>query len=149
KDPLFSDRIPATKGVLDRYIGWIAAFLAARDYREALIGKPTSDAANELTIVFRPAKSRPNVARVKFAHAGDLPTGLLETAMFGVAVGLPYDEAEFRLLLDTQIRPIFEARGMIRVAFPKVTTEPSKDVDGVDVSVEVEPGPVYTLEKVS
>lgn len=149
KDPLFGDKIPATKAVLDRYVAWISQFLAAKNYHEPIIGKLTSDAASDLIIVFRPDKARPNIARVKFAQAGDLPAGLLETAIYGVAIGMPYEEAEFRLLLDSQIRPIFEARGMLRVAFPKVATEPAKDVDGVVVSVEVEPGPVYTLEHVS
>ena len=148
KDPLFSDKIPATKSVLDRYIAWISEVLATKDYHQAIIGKPTADAASDLAIVFRPAKARPNIARVKFANAGDLPTGILETAMFGVAVGVPFEESEFRLLLDSQARPIFEARGMLRVAFPKISTEPSKDVDGVDVTVDVVPGPIYTLEHV-
>ena len=149
KDPLFENKIPATKAVLDRYVAWISQFLAGKNYHQAIIGKPTSDATTDLTIVFRPAKSRPNIARVKFAQTGDLPPGLLETAIYGVAIGMPYDEAEFRLLLDSQVRPIFDARGMIRVAFPKIATEPAKDVDGVVVSVEVQPGPVYTLEHVS
>jgi outer membrane protein insertion porin family len=149
KDPLFGDKIPATKAVLDRYLGWISEFLAAKNYHEAILGKPASDATSDLLIVFRPAKSRSNIARVKFTHTGDLPPGLLETAIYGVAVGLPYDETEFRLLLDTQVRPVFEARGMLRAAFTKITTAPSKDVDGVDVSVETEPGPVYMLEHVN
>jgi len=148
KDPLFGEKIPATKAVLDRYVGWISAFLAAKNYRDPVIGK-LSDATSDLVIVFRPAKARPNIARVKFTNTGDLPPGLLETAIYGVAVGIPYDEAEFRLLLDTQVRPVFEARGMIRAAFTKISTTPSKDVDGVDVSVEAEPGPVYTLERVT
>ena len=149
KDPLFGDKIPATKAVLDRYVAWISQFLAAKNYHDPIVGKPTSDATSDLIIVFRPGKARRNIARVKFAQTGDLPAGLLETAIYGVAIGMPYEEAEFRLLLDSQIRPVFEARGMLRVAFPKVTTEPAKDVDGVVVSVEVAPGPVYTLEHVS
>lgn len=149
KDPLFEDKIPATKGVLDRYVSWISQFLIAKNYHEAIIGKPASDATSDLIVVFRPARGLPNIARVKFAHTGDLPPGLIETAIYGVAVGLPYDEAEFRLLLDSQVRPVFEARGLIRVAFTNITTAPSKDVDGVDVSVDVEPGPAYTMEHVS
>jgi outer membrane protein insertion porin family len=148
KDQLFDGKIPATKAVLARYADWISQFLAAKNYHEPIVGKPISDAASELAIVFLPAKERPHVARVKFAQTGDLPPGVLETAIYGVAIGMPYEEAEFRLLLDSQIRPIFEARGMLRVAFPKITTEPAKDVDGVVVSVDVTPGPVYTLEHV-
>jgi outer membrane protein insertion porin family len=61
---------------------------------------------------------------------------------------VPYAEPRFRLLLDTTIRPLYEARGLIRVSFPKVETEPAKDVDGVSVTVQVEPGPAYKLDRV-
>jgi outer membrane protein assembly factor BamA len=51
--------------------------------------------------------------------------------------------------LDASIRPLYEARGMLRVTFPKIDTAPAKDVDGVEVTVEVEQGPVYKLGRVS
>jgi len=149
KDPLFGDRIPATKPELDRYVRMISDFLAARDYHEAIIGKTTSDATTDLMVVFRPARPRPNVARVKFINTGDVPSGILQTKMYGVAVGMPFVDAQFRLLLETAARPVYEARGMIRVQFPKIEIAPSKDVEGVDVTVSVEPGPVYKLQRVS
>src|SRR5579864_7333453 len=68
--------------------------------------------------------------------------------MSGVAVGIGYTEPQVRLLLDTSIRPLYEARGMIRVSFPKVETAPAKDVEGVEVTVQVEQGPVYKLARV-
>jgi outer membrane protein assembly factor BamA len=69
--------------------------------------------------------------------------------MYGVAIGIPYAEPQYRLLLDTTIRPLYEARGMIRVSFPKIEVEPAKDVDGLVVTTQVEPGPVYKLGKVN
>jgi outer membrane protein assembly factor BamA len=54
-----------------------------------------------------------------------------------------------RLLLDNTIRPIYEAHGLLRVAFPKIETAPAKDVDGVTVTVQVTPGPPYQLDRVS
>jgi outer membrane protein insertion porin family len=148
QDPLFGEKIPATKPELARYVRLISEYLAAKNYHEPVSGQLSSDTTAELTIVFRPAKARPNIARVKFTDTGDVPSGILQTAMFGVAVGVPYTEAQLRVLLGTAIRPIYEARGMIRVGFGKVETQPSKDVDGVDVTVAVEPGPVYKLGKV-
>jgi outer membrane protein assembly factor BamA len=65
-----------------------------------------------------------------------------------VAVGVTFDEPYFRQLLDTSIRPLYEARGRIRVAFPKITTQPAKDVRGVAVNVEVNEGPGYALGEV-
>src|SRR5580693_3316901 len=149
KDPLFAPKIPATKIEIDRYVKWIAEFLAQQDYHETLVGKVTAEDSPELTILFRPAKQRASIARVKFTNTGDLPSGLLQTAMYGVAVGIGYTEPQVRLLLDASVRPLYEARGMIRVSFPKIEAEPAKDVEGVEVTVDVEQGPVYKLGRVS
>ena len=149
KDPLFADKIPATKPEIDRYVQWISEYLAEKGYREPVVGKVTSETNSDLIVLFRPGKPRPSVARVKFTNTGDLPAGMLQTAMHGVAVGALYTEPDFRVLLDTTARPRYEARGMIRVAFPKIEIEPAKDVDGIEVTVEVEPGPVYKLGRVS
>jgi outer membrane protein insertion porin family len=149
KDPLFGDKIPATKPELDRYVQLISAYLAEQGYHYSVAGKVTSEGASGLVVVFRPAKARPAIARVKFTNTGEIPAGLLQTAMYGVAVGTLYTEPDLRVLLDTTARPRYEARGMIRVAFPKIETQPAKDVDGIDVTVQVEPGPVYKLGRVS
>jgi outer membrane protein assembly factor BamA len=147
KDPLFGEKIPATKREVDRYVHLIAEFLASHDYHDPIIGK-VANGTNDLIVVFRPAKPRPNVTRVTFTNTGDLPSGLLQTKMYGVAIGMPYVEQQFRTLLDSTIRPLYDARGLIRVAFPKIETAPSKDADGVDVTVQVEQGPVYKLTHV-
>jgi outer membrane protein insertion porin family len=150
KDPLFGDKIPATKAVVDRYTGWISEFLAAHDYHEAIAGQLTSSEGNEdLTLLFRPAKARPSIAHVIFTGTGDVPSGVLQTAMYAVAIGVLYQEPVFRQLLDNQARPIYEAHGLLRVTFPKIEIAPAKDVDGVSVTVQVMPGPVYKLDQVA
>jgi len=148
KDPLFGDKIPATKPVVDRYAAWISEFLAAHDFHEAVAGKLGSEGGEELTVLFRPAKGRAAIAHVQFTNSGDLPSGSLQTAMYGVAIGVLYSETKFRELLENQIRPMYEAQGLVRVSFPKIETAPAKDVDGVSVTVQVEQGPVYNLSKV-
>ncbi|HEX4593097.1 MAG TPA: POTRA domain-containing protein [Bryobacteraceae bacterium] len=148
KDPLFAPKIPATKPELDRYAQWIAEFLDKRDYHEPVAGRVISENPSEFVIVFLPAKGLPVVARAIFTNTGAVPAGTAQTAMYGVAIGIAYGEPQYRLLLDTTIRPLYEARGMIRVSFPKIETEPAKDVDGLVVTTQVEPGPVYKLGKV-
>ncbi len=148
QDPLFGDKIPATKPELDRYVALISGYLAGKNYHQPISGKLSSDNTPQLMIVFRPDKARPNIARVIFTNTGDVSARILQTTMFGVAVGVPYTEARLRLLLGTAAVPVYEAHGMIRVAFGKVATQPSKDVDGVDVTVDVKPGPVYNLGRV-
>jgi outer membrane protein insertion porin family len=145
KDPLFGQKIPATQPVVDRYIRWISEYLTAHNHAEAVSGRLTAEDSPELTIVFRPAKPRSNIAHVIFTNTGDVPVGTLETAIYGVAIGVPYTERHFRMLLDDQIRPIFEAHGLLRVSFPKIESVPAKDVTGVTLTVQVESGPVYKL----
>lgn len=145
KDPLYGPKIPATQLVVDRYVKWIAEYLAAHHAPEAVTGRLTAQDSPELTVVFRPAQPLANIAHVVFTNTGDVPVAKLETAIYGVAIGVPYTERHFRLLLDDQIRPIFEAHGLLRVSFPKIETAPAKDVTGVSVTVQVESGPVYKL----
>jgi hypothetical protein len=150
KDPLFGDKIPVTKVVVDRYVAWISEFLAAHGDHEAISGNVTnSEGGEDLTVLFRPAKVRPSIAHVVFTGTGDVPAGLLQTAMYGVAIGVLYEEPRFRQLLDNQARPIYEAHGLLRVTFPKIDVAPAKDVDGVTVTVQVVPGPAFKLDRVS
>ena len=148
KDPLFGDKIPATKTVVHRYVGWLTEFLAGQGYHEPLDGKLSADGGEDLAVLFRPAKGPPAIAHVIFTGTGDLPSGILQTAMYGVAIGVPYTEPRVRLLLESTIRPIYDAHGLLRVAFPKIETAPAKDVDGITVTVQVAPGPAYTLDGV-
>jgi outer membrane protein insertion porin family len=148
KDPLFGDKIPATKTVVDRYVAWISDFLAGQGYHQPLAGKVSADGGEDLALLFRPAKGPPAIAHVIFTDTGEVPAGILQTAMYGVAIGVLYSEPRVRLLLDSTIRPIYEAHGLVRVAFPKIETAPAKDVDGLSVTVQVAPGPAYKLDRV-
>jgi len=148
KDPLFAPKIAGTEQVVKRYVHWVADYLAQQGYHEPLSGKLASDATPDLAILIRPAKARPSVAHVVFTNTGDLPSGLLQTQMYNVAIGVVYTEPSFRLLLDSAVRPLYEAHGLIRVSFPKITTAPAQDVDGITVTVQVEQGPVYKLDRV-
>jgi len=65
-----------------------------------------------------------------------------------VAIGSPYTEAGFRELLNGAIRSVYEQRGRVRVAFPKIRTESATDVQGLHVFVTVDEGQSYELGKV-
>jgi outer membrane protein insertion porin family len=149
KDPLFGEKIPATKVVADRYVAWISEFLNGLGFRQPLSGKLSADVGEDLALLFRPAKGPGSIAHVIFTGTGEIPAGVLQTAMYGVAIGVPYSEPRVRLLLDNTIRPIYEAHGLLRVAFGKIETAPAKDVDGLTLTFAVTPGPTYTLDRVS
>jgi outer membrane protein assembly factor BamA len=147
-DPLFLDRIPATQPVLKRYSRSVEAYLASQGKKETVVGGLTPDDAGQMVVVFSPAAPPPSVAQVMFTGNTTISTPILQNVMAGVAVGTLYTEARFRQVLDANIRPLYDAAGRIRVAFPKVTVEPAKDVQGVAVSVEIQEGEVYSLDKV-
>lgn len=150
KDPLFNTtRLPATKPVLDRYVELVQGFLASKGSTEKVKAEVTADSPDRYSIVFRPAKALPSVARVTFEGNKVMTQTVLQDAIWSSAVGLPYTEQALRNLLDSVVRPLYEARGRIRVSFPTISTEPVSDVQGIKVHVTVDEGEVYTLGRVS
>ncbi len=148
-DPLFRQKIPPSLPILDRYAKAIQACLAARGHSAPVVGKLSADKSNQFAVVFSPAAPPPSVAEVRFTGNSVLPASALQLAIAGVAIGVPYTESGFRELLDSSVRPLYEARGRIRVTFPKLTIEKSQEVAGVAVTVEVVEGEVYKLGEVS
>jgi outer membrane protein assembly factor BamA len=144
RDPLFGPKVPGTAPFLKRY----AAALTEK-IGEPVIGKVVSTGPGQLEIVFRPDRPVPVVANVIFEGNAVIPSTVLTERISGVAFGSPFSEGRFRELLDTTIRPLYEARGRIRVAFPKLATEPSKEVTGLDVKVTVDEGESYNLGDVT
>jgi outer membrane protein insertion porin family len=148
KDPLFSTpSVPPSKPVLDRYVGWIQDFLASKGSTEKVVARVDTAGTDKLAIVFRPARNLPVVAQVTFDGNTAVPQNALRDAISGVAVGVPYTEEHFHELLNTGVRPLYEARGRLRVAFTKIRTEPAKDVQGLHVFVTVEEGESFQLSK--
>jgi outer membrane protein assembly factor BamA len=149
REPLFGSEIPGTEQVLARVASDLQEYLAPRGLKDKVIGKIGADKPGALTIVFRPATPAPAVAEVRFTGNEVLPNAVLHNALTEVAVGVAYSETIIRELLDTSIRPLYEARGRMRVSFPAVTAEKAKgDVEGVAVTVQVAEGPSFNLGKV-
>ncbi len=142
QEPLFEDQIPATKDVLDRYV---KAVQAAVGSGVKVIGKLSTDLPGQLAIVFRPDIPRARISEVRFTGSDVIPSPLLVKTLSGVAIGTAYTEPNIRLLLDSSIRPLYDARGRIRVSFPNIATEKAKNNDGVVVTIAVNEGPSYSL----
>jgi outer membrane protein assembly factor BamA len=73
----------------------------------------------------------------------------LREAIAPSAIGAPFTEDTFRLILRNAVRPLYEKQGRVRVAFPKIRTEAVNDVAGLHVFVTVDEGAAYELGKVS
>ena len=145
RDPLAGPKIPGTKEALARYKGYVSEMLAAKNYKEPISIGVTSEMPPDLIVLIRPAAARPNIARVKFTGAQVIPASTLQNKMTDVAIGVPYSESTVRILLDNNIRILYEAKGRVRVSFPSITTEPATDVNGVVLTISVVEGPPYKL----
>jgi outer membrane protein insertion porin family len=144
-DLLFGPRIPATDTLLKRYAAALQQYLAAKGFSGKVVAKVSQENISDLMIVFRPDSSPENVAEVRFTGASVIPAADLQRAIHDVAIGSVYQDSRFRQYLDLAIRPLYDNRGRLRVAFPKLTTEKAKDVKGLVVTVAVQEGESYTL----
>ena len=148
KDPFFGAKIAATEGILKRDSAAIEEYLAGKGKAEKITGKVVADSVDQFAIVFRPASGPPKVAEVRFEGNSEIPTSTLLNNFAGVAYGSVYSEAGFRQLLDNGIRPFYDARGLIRVAFPSITVTKAEGVEGLVVTIKIEEGESYQLGEV-
>ena len=150
RDPLFAQgKLPASQPVFQRYVKWVQEYLAAKGIQEKIVGSVVPDRPGEYAISFHPDRPLPSVALVFFKGSQVVAAAKLQETMAGVAVGMPYTEDRFRETLNASVRPIYEARGYMRVSFPSIKTEPNKDVSGLNVTVIVDEGETYKLGKVT
>lgn len=142
-EPLFEKKIPSNKPVLDRFAEHIRALSAKKGLTDTVIAKVVSDGPNELRVLFRPGAEPMRVAQVKFTGNKAIDNGLLTRTYNGVAIGARCLEPVLKSLLDSGVRPLYEARGMLQVAFPKLEISKIKDIEGCEVLVTVAEGPVF------
>ena len=146
QEPIFTDAIPPTPQVMNRYSSALARFL---NNGTQVIGEVNSDTPGELMIVFRPIGTRLNVSEVNFKGNVVLPNTELWRIINPVAIGAPYSEPLFRQMLDSSVRLAYEERGRLRVSFPKIETAKSTDNDGLEVTVTIDESEPYKLGEVT
>ncbi len=149
KDPLFTGRVPGTEQVLARTARGIEQLLASKGQAQTVSGKIVLVAAQKYEAQFTPGAGLPNVSLVSFEGNKAVRDTDLQNAIAEVAFGQPYTDANFLLLLDNQVRPLYEKNGYMKVVFRKITTTPSATVKGVDVHVVLDEGSQYKLGTVS
>jgi outer membrane protein assembly factor BamA len=146
---MYGPKIPGTTQVIDYYARLIAEFLASRNHAGNVVGQLVQTGKDQFKVTYRTSDPPPPVTSVTFTGNKEIIGVKLQNAINDVAFGMPFRNDAFRLLLDHQIRALYDARGMLRVSFPEFTTEPDPKLKGVIVHVTVVEGPVYTLNKVT
>ena len=143
-DPLFGPLIPATAPVLKRYVKTLKDYMNTSD----VTAKVVTDNADKLTVVFRSSQAALAIAEVDFTGSKEFRPEDLRNKVAALMVGVPYSETRVREILDAQLRPYYESKGLVRVKWTKISSEPVKDVTGFRVNVNVEEGPAYGLHAV-
>lgn len=148
QEVLFAAEIPATPQVLARYSQALQQLLEGRI---EVRGSLNYDLAGEPQILFRPATERPRISFVQFAGNEAVTSAHLTSAFSGASVGTEFTEEAVRRLLDRYIRPLYEAKGRVRVAFPKISSEPAREpyIVGVALTITIQEGPTYDFGAVS
>ncbi len=149
KEVLYNGKLPPTTFIIDRYTREIETYLASIKHPAKLVSNVVPAGADSYDLVFRSGGALPSIAEVTFEGNNAVLITDLEHAINDVAYGTAYSEYTFKLMLENQIKPIYEAKGYLGVKFLNVTTEPSKTVKGVVVHLTVDEGPVYKLSKAS
>lgn len=140
---MYSDRIPGTEGVLDRYKGAVQQFVAQTHPDLKVKAMISNDDPKQLTVLFTPDTPAPTISQVMVTGNQSIDTGTILRAVNQVAVGVPLSDTRLKLILDGTIKPLYAAKGYAEVTFPKVETEPSKSNLGVVVKVDIKEGPLF------
>jgi outer membrane protein insertion porin family len=140
---LYSDKIPGTEGVLNRYARAVQEFVAQANPNLKIKAAISNDDPKQLTVLFTPDVPAPTVSQVIVTGNQAVDTGTILRAVNKVAIGTPLSDLRIKLILDGAIRPLYAAKGYAEVSFPKVETEPSKSNLGVIVKVTIADGPLF------
>ncbi len=144
QEGIFDGQIPFIPGVIDSFEKILAKVV---DNKVEVHGGLNYSNPDQPVIVFRPPGDAPRISEVQFMGNSVLTTEQLAARFIQVAFGSEYTEAKVRALLAANITPMYEAKGRLRVAYPKVSaaTSTAPEVVAVSVSVSVEEGPEFKL----
>jgi outer membrane protein insertion porin family len=148
RDPLFTGKMPGTQQVIRRTAAEIQQYLESKGQKVDVTGRMVSPQPETFVVNFMPQRGLPVVSAVSFEGSKLIPAIDLHNKIAEVAFGQPFTEEGFRGLLQSQIVPLYEAKGYMRATFPKMTTKPAAEVNGIDVTVTVDEGSEYKLSRV-
>jgi outer membrane protein assembly factor BamA len=139
----YSDRIPGTEGVLNRYSQAVQDLVSNSHPNVKVKAVISNDDPQQLTVLFTPDIPAPTISQVQVSGNQAVDTGTLLRAVNRVAIGVPLSDTRLKLMLDGAIKPVYAAKGYAEVSFPKVDTQPSKTDQGVIVKVTIAEGPLF------
>ena len=146
--PLMRDTLPPSDAVLSRLAAILEKLAAEKGAAGPMAGRVMLAGKDQLAIVLGPKAPPPNIADVHFTGTKVLRADYLRKQMVQLAVGTPFFEPNFRFLLENQIRPYYDAVGHLKAVFPRISAAPAEGIFGVVVTVEVDEGPQFKLDRI-
>ncbi len=139
----YSDRIPGTAGVLNRYTSAVQDFVHQTQPSVKVKALVSNDDPQELAVLFTPDVPAPAIYQVQVSGNQAVDTGTILRAVNQVAIGVPLSDVRIKMILDGAIRPLYASKGYAAVTFPKVETVPATANLGVILKVQILDGPVF------
>ena len=117
--PFYSDRIPGTASIVQRYKNAVQDYLAETS-KDPIRVRATvaTDENQQLQVNFFPDAPIPNISLVDVTGNEAIDKGVILRAVNDVAIGTPLTDARIKLILDGAIKPVYAARGYPLVTFP-------------------------------
>jgi outer membrane protein assembly factor BamA len=148
-DSSLMDRvIPASAAATAYYLHQIEAVLAKAGRPAKLTTEDEADLATHASLVIVQPVDKPAIADITFEGNGSVPAQVIRERILKVTVGNSFSQREFRLILDSNIRPLYEEKGLLSVAFSAIRTTSVGD-GKISVTTTIDEGRVWQLGKVA
>ncbi len=119
-----------------------------RLHGQKLVAKMEIDFSTGKSILSFQPEHLPRIDSMTFAGVKEMTPETAKAVLLKVLVGRGYTDRVFRSLLENNLRPAYEERGIYHVQFPQVKIE-FVDPLAVAVTISVEEGPKYSLGDVA
>lgn len=145
--PLAGERIPDNERAISYCRLAIESVAQRWGHRQEIAAMIETDLpTGRMEVIFRSVNA-PKIAGFQFTGRRAMESAALTTIAERLLKGREYSEREVRRVLKFNIKPLYEERGMLTVTFPRVRTV-NPQGGTVDVAIEIDEGPVWTLGKV-
>jgi outer membrane protein assembly factor BamA len=148
KFPAFDRKTPGNNGAQQVIAHQIETHLGARLHGQKIVTKMEADFTTRKSITSFQPEHLPRIDSITFAGNKEMTSDQARAVLQKVAADRGYTDRGFRSLVENNLRPAYEERGLYRVQFPQVKAE-FIDPSSVSVTVTVEEGAKYSLGDVT
>jgi outer membrane protein assembly factor BamA len=146
--PPFDHKVPGSDAAQQVVAHQIEAQLGPKLQGQKIVTKIETDFARRKSIVSFQPEHLPRIDSMIFTGNIEMTADQAMAAMLKVTTDRGYTDRQFRGLLENNLRPAFEERGLYRVQFPEVKVQ-FIDPGAVAVTTKVEEGAKYSLGDVT